>query len=314
MFTFLQTAGFQARRFAVVMWSATSTAPQALTSMEHWDYLEYTANKDQGSCEAFIHFPREVKQNSNTLEATLTAMGFSSITLMTFPPNDSNKTVAVCLCRIRSFSGKPEFSYAFHGKQDPALEKKIQKAIKRKRMEDSTLGDFDVVKKRRHMDAAGLATEGDFSRDTLEHFIEFERHTTSALLAAFQEEDVRVRTLELQAYAEQASSSSSEGGGGGVYVARSASIDALKIGCTMARDPLRRLGELSSLVSEPFQLVLWIPCASPFKLEQAIHRHLASTRVHLRGVSTEFFKTDEITVRACAASIAATSDSSARAP
>ena len=165
--------------------------------------------------------------------------------------------------------------------------------------------DFDVVKKRRRMDAEGsVAGEGQTSGDALANFTDFESCTTSALLKSVQDDDTRARTLEVRLSEQQASGGSSPDSVGGVYVARSASIDAYKIGFTMRKGPWPRLTELSSLMPLPFQLVLWIPCSTPFKLEQMIHSHFAEDRISLRAVSTEFFKVEERAVRAYVASLA----------
>ena len=98
---------------------------QALTAMMPWDCIEYVANNDRGSCEAYLALPRELKENSNTLETKLKAAGFSSIMLLTFPPSDGNKTAAACVDRIRTKRDDPDASYCKIGSHDRTLENRI---------------------------------------------------------------------------------------------------------------------------------------------------------------------------------------------
>ena len=98
---------------------------QTLTAMMPWDCIEYVANTDQGSCEAYLSLPRELKENSNTLETKLTAAGFTSIMLITFPPSDGNKTAAACVGRIRTKRDAHDASYCKLGSHDRTLENRI---------------------------------------------------------------------------------------------------------------------------------------------------------------------------------------------
>ena len=98
---------------------------QTLTAMMPWDCIEYVANTDQGSCEAYLSLPRELKENSNTLETKLTAAGFTSIMLITFPPSDGNKTAAACVGRIRTKRDAHDVSYCKLGSHDRTLENRI---------------------------------------------------------------------------------------------------------------------------------------------------------------------------------------------
>ena len=106
------------------MWGATMATLQALTAMIPWDCIEYAANNDQGSCEVYLSYPREMKENSNTLEAKLTTMGFSSVTIMTFP-QDGNKSAASCVGRMRAKRDDPGYSYGRLGSHAGSLEHHI---------------------------------------------------------------------------------------------------------------------------------------------------------------------------------------------
>ena len=94
--------------------------------MASWECFEFAAQEEQGGCEMYLNYPRDAKENSNTLEAKLIAAGFSSIMLLTFP-NDGSKTAAACVSRIRAKLHLPGYSYCKLGSHDPALEGRLNK-------------------------------------------------------------------------------------------------------------------------------------------------------------------------------------------
>ena len=109
------------------MWGATLAALQAITAMAPWTCIEYAVHNDQDSCEMILHYPREIKEGSDALEAKLKAAGCSSITYVTFP-NDRNKTAAACVGRIRDKSNAPGYSYCRLGQHSDELENRVKAA------------------------------------------------------------------------------------------------------------------------------------------------------------------------------------------
>ena len=160
----------------------------------------------------------------------------------------------------------------------------------------SELAEFDVVKKRKRMEASEETY--DPCPDALAQFHEFEEHTLPALLAVHAN-DIAHRANEIKEFEDDVFSRRPLPIGG-VYFARSPAINALKIGATRRPGPEARLRELSRYVPTPFELVAWVPTDRPFELERRVHAHFAKQRIHASGACTEFFTVDDTAARALA--------------
>ena len=160
----------------------------------------------------------------------------------------------------------------------------------------SELAEFDVVKKRRRMEASEETYEP--CPNALAQFHEFEEHTLPALLAVHAN-DIAHRANEMEEFEDDVFSRRPLPVGG-VYFARSPAINALKIGATRRPGPEARLRELSRCVPIPFELVAWVPTDRPFKLERRVHAFFMQQRIHASGACTEFFTVDNTAARALA--------------
>lgn len=291
-----QVAGFQARRFALVMWGATPDTLHKLARLESWECAEWFVDDECGACEMYLRYARSDKVNSNTLETRLVEAGFSSITMLTFP-SDNNKSAAACVSRIRTKAYTPNHSYFKLGDHDQSLERQVARldGVLEQPQTDEPF-EFDVVKKRLRMEAASELYES--SPDALARFEDFERHTLPALLAVHAN-DLAHRAREMEEFEDDVFSGKTLSEGG-VYFARSAAIQALKIGATRRGEPAVRLRELSRCVPVPFELVAWVPTDRPFKLERIVHTYFAEKRILTCGACTEFFSIDDATVAAYA--------------
>ena len=283
----------------VVAWVSTANLTAFFTSGDLvFERVEYARCEQTGECEIFIRIQKQVM--ITTFLRRLKQAGFSSISWHTYP-KDHNDHAARSILRINSLSNKKEYTHGKFGSHSPHLVSMVKTVSKRKILEEVISDENDVVKKRKQIDAAESSEQDQFSTEGFSHFLSFERNTRLALLRAIQADDVATRTIELTSYqpvrASKKSTKTSGSGGGGVYVAKCSDIDAHKIGATLRSDPQLRLNELSRLVSVPFQLVLWIPCADPFQLERSIHRFFDRFRVRIPDVSTEFFTVEEQDVK-----------------
>ena len=147
--------------------------------------------------------------------------------------------------------------------------------------------DFDVVKKRRAMDAVSPTPAADDDPDALSEFEDFERNVLPALEAILEDERNNQRK-ELEEF-EENNSKGIYTTTGGVYFAWSSCLKCMKIGATRRDDPAIRLRELSRHVTTPFVLMGWIPTPTPFRRESVAHRHFVSKRIRNAGAGTEFF-------------------------
>ena len=292
----IQRPTLAAKQLFVVAWVNCSKTIEDLTT--RWKTtglpwvvkVEYSLCEITGECELFIHL--ENTFSINTLEKELKKLGFFSISTQNFP-NDGRVTAARSVARIREVGQKLGYSYKFVGIRDQSFESRIKGVIKKQIQEQAISDELDVVKKRRRMNDQPSSYEEQSSSQALRTFADFERSTLDAMLSAIQADDVRVRQIEISEFQEDGAQTK-----GGVYVARSKSIAALKVGATLRPSPWPRLKELTRFVDDPFQLVWWVPTETPFVLERTIHVYFESVRLKVPGVSTEFFQTDEDAVHA----------------
>ena len=292
----IQRPTLVAKQLFVVAWVNCSKTIEDLTT--RWKTtglpwvvkVEYSLCEITGECELFIHL--ENTFSINTLEKKLKKLGFFSISTQNFP-NDGRVTAARSVARIREVGQKLGYSYKFVGIRDQSFESRIKGVIKKQIQEQAISDELDVVKKRRRMNDQPSSYEEQSSSQALRTFADFERSTLDAMLSAIQADDVRVRQIEISEFQEDGAQTK-----GGVYVARSKSIAALKVGATLRPSPWPRLKELTRFVDDPFQLVWWVPTETPFVLERTIHVYFESVRLKVPGISTEFFQTDEDAVHA----------------
>jgi hypothetical protein len=150
--------------------------------------------------------------------------------------------------------------------------------------------EFDVVKKRKAMDAESPTPSTEDSPVALAAFEDFEHSVLSALKLVQEDEliNFRMEMLQLEYDMSQGKITTS----GGTYFAWSSCLNCMKIGATRRDDPHIRLRELSRHVTVPFTLVGWIPTPTPFRLESATHAHFAAKRIRNAGAGTEFFNID----------------------
>jgi hypothetical protein len=165
------------------------------------------------------------------------------------------------------------------------------KAMKESR--PSTMGkdsvkEYDVVKKRQHMESAG--DDDNESPDAVSHFEEFEAQVLPALWEVSREyQAVRLgEILQMESDLTMGTAPTP----GLVYVAKSSAIKAVKIGATRRSDPGPRLYELSRSVPSPFEWVYYVRTFTPFRLEAEVHSHFDACRIRQKGACTEFFDAD----------------------
>ncbi len=150
---------------------------------------------------------------------------------------------------------------------------------------DRTFDEFDVVKKRKIMEADKSGSQD--NTEALAQFSDFEPNTLTALsdMHALDQQNTISERIEMEEdFATGVYSKT-----GGVYIARTAAFSFVKIGATRRVDPSARLYELSRCVPQPFVLVQWFPSERPFALEAKIHRTFACERIKVKGAGTEFF-------------------------
>jgi len=163
--------------------------------------------------------------------------------------------------------------------------------------------EFDVVKKRRVMEAAPQTPSSDDTPAALDAFENFERCVLPAL-ELIHKNDEQDRRKELEELEDSMAKGIILSTTGGVYFAWSECLRCMKIGATRRNSPSARLQELSRYVTVPFTLVGWIPTPTPFRLESLTHSHFAASRIRHTGAGTEFFN---ISAADVASYIAATS-------
>jgi hypothetical protein len=146
---------------------------------------------------------------------------------------------------------------------------------------------FDVVKKRKAMDAAPPSDEPD-SPAALTAFEEFERSVLPAL-ERIQASDAKDRQRELLHLEDRIAKGLHISPTGGVYFAWSDCLNCMKIGATRRETATPRLRELSRHVTSPFKLAAWLPTPTPFRLEMQAHAFFGDKRIREAGAGTEFF-------------------------
>ena len=158
---------------------------------------------------------------------------------------------------------------------------------------DSDLFEFDVIKKRKAMDAPENAHEEN-EPDALAVFEDFELSVLSAL-ESIQADEEEFRRREMMEYEESVAEGIPIPPNGGVYFAWSQCLNCMKIGFTRKEDPKKRLRELSRYVTSPFTLAAWLPTPTPLRFEAVAHLHFKDKRINFRGsgAGTEFFRIDE---------------------
>lgn len=154
--------------------------------------------------------------------------------------------------------------------------------------ENDTMVEFDVVKKRRLMDAA--SNDENHCPESLQQFEEFEANVLPAILNIC--DNYQAAKLEEVLQMEQDLNSRLTPSPGTVYVAVSKSIKYPKIGATRRENATQRLKELSRHVPSPFQLMFSVSTFTPFKTESEIHQHFKAFRIKEKGSCTEFFNVE----------------------
>ena len=149
---------------------------------------------------------------------------------------------------------------------------------------------FDVIKKRKAMDAAppSSTTDSD-SPAALAAFEEFE-HSVLPALERIRVSDDAHRRQELLDMDDIIAKGIAIPASGGVYFAWSDCLNCMKIGATRRETPEPRLRELSLCVTSPFRLAAWMPTLTPFRLEVQAHAFFGSRRIREAGAGTEFFR------------------------
>ena len=197
------------------------------------------------------------------------------------PCGAGNRRAAAAYLSVLSGSGKK----IYHNPE------KLNKAIISRAHKHLNQPEFDVVKKRRIMDAVLDDTEdAGTCPKALERFEDFEANVLKAL-AEIDLDDKEFKNNEILQM-EQDLCSGVQPTMGGVYVAVSKAVKYPKIGATRRSHPSARLAELSRYVPSPFELMFWVPTIVPFKTEAEIHRHFAALRIREKGACTEFFDVD----------------------
>ena len=153
---------------------------------------------------------------------------------------------------------------------------------------------YDVVKKRKAMDAAPpptTTTDNDGNDDdndpkALAAFEDFELSVLPALekISKFESDDLRREMLEMDDMIAKGLPFT-----GGCYFAWSDCLKCMKIGATRRDNPHIRLREISRGVTSPFILSGWLPSPTPFRMEAKAHIQFAAQRIKCAGAGTEFF-------------------------
>ena len=155
---------------------------------------------------------------------------------------------------------------------------------------------YDVVKKRQKIEDAAEVDADESCPQALRRLEDFESHVLHAL-NPINQFDTRAKhdellgmEDELERRIREPSLAPRDPMVGGVYVAKSKSVSVPKIGATRRSFAERHTG--LRVVPSPFRLIYWVPSATPFKIENAIHKHFDSARLREPGGNTEFFNVD----------------------
>jgi hypothetical protein len=299
----------QAKRCFVSMFSADKdlvynfTMPKLRKGCEDnsVQYKLFAWNEKTGAAQGFIEFEGTVW--TNVLKDRLTELGACTVIVETFQINDGNYSAASALNNVRRNDKKEGFVMVEHGTCNPKLLAKANGIIAMEKKKycivcganQDDVEEFDVVKKRRLMNAAGAEECDDECPETHAYFKQFEEEVVCALMKSMtriHEDEYLNRVREsLEADLEDCSNAKPTGG---VYLTKSDALpNLIKIGATRRSDPALRLYELSRCVPKPFQLLEWFPNGKPFALEHKIHKHFASRRIRETGAGTEFFEIDD---------------------
>lgn len=253
--------------------------------------IEAVFNDQAGSFEMLIDFRNQAPEYEYKIIGLLEMLGAKQIQVITFP-SDKGKTASVALERIISLQkqmGYGSFSFGVPSSNLLAIIKRKYQKPSEKRVgeccQETGSDEFDVVKKRRKMDAAFPSS--DDSDAAMQHFTAFESATLPALMLAIDADDRQQRYNELIEMEEDETPRA----GGGVYIAFTNSMpNVIKIGATRRVDAFPRLRELSRYVTEAYKLLAWLPASKPFKLEVQLHKHFDAVRIRNQGAGTEFFR------------------------
>ena len=196
--------------------------------------------------------------------------------------------------KVRSFSGDDRRDDEYYRMIFTHRERRLygqwnlQPGVIKLSASDTDLEMFDVVKKRKAMDAAD-GTEPDNSPSALAAFEDFESSVLPAL-EKIKTSDDDDRRQELLIMEDSIAKGIAIPPTGGVYFAWSDCLNCMKIGATRRETPAPRLRELSSYVTSPFKLIAWIPTPTPFRVEAQTHAHFGPKRIRQAGAGTEFFR------------------------
>jgi hypothetical protein len=324
---FSQEVVVKMKRCYVSMFNVGRNLVENMTA-DQFLFLAY--NEETGVAEGFMEFSEQVR--TNTVKDRLADLGAGSISVMTFQNNDGNHSAASALNRVRSVAKSDGFAEVVHGECNTKLMEKADDLVKIEKKKycatcgarqehgtpqkspagnDEVTVEFDVMKKRRLMDAAEADECNEDCPEACSYFKQFEMDVLGALIksmARVHEDEYQDRMRELlQGDFED----TREEPLGGVYFAKSDALPGvIKIGATRRSGPEQRLYELSRCVPKPFQLLKWIPDHKPFSLENKIHRHFAERRLKETGAGTEFFEIDVMDIDTMMKSLAASSNES----
>jgi hypothetical protein len=272
------------------------------TPMEYFPikYMEAAFNRETGYGEFYMAFEDYV--SSKKIKAQFEALGAGCVLVTTFVNNDNNESASAALASVRRLAAKtasvpyvrpggslPEYINMLANEKLMPRTKTITNVSRNPAEEVDDIEEYDVVKKRRLMDAAP-ATEEECPIAKAQ-FLDFESAVKDALIKvhALDVQDLKAELMELEELDDEEAFSAT----GGVYIARCSALPGIvKIGATRRPTPQPRLKELSRGVPSPFSLVLWIPTKKPFKLEALIHKFFDGIRIKEPGAGTEFFLTN----------------------
>jgi hypothetical protein len=158
---------------------------------------------------------------------------------------------------------------------------------------EQTMGEYDVVKKQRTIQAASDFVGFDVSSVILgsEEAAVYFQAFSSEVLNALQR--LCIRDLELRVEDDAVVLAASKPRVGYVYGVGNSCLgpNMYKIGATFRDSPWPRIKELSKCLPAEFYIVSLVACTKPFEIEKKAHMHFADKRVwkESTGRKTEFF-------------------------